>query len=163
MSHRTHIDNSIKLIGKLLFGIEKSPRVLSNVRSSGVPLVDDWNCLKSMVRVSHTFCSSTIYHELGNDELPTLHRFENLRLTADLYPNTGWNTCDPSPIFVTRAWASSKWRRHPLKPAPSSLLIHGVLSIRASVLDNVVNYAVHFGLMLIFCVDFSFKKNYILL
>lgn len=49
MSHRVHLDNSIKLVGKLLFGIEKGLDVLETVRPTGKPLVDDWNCLKTMV------------------------------------------------------------------------------------------------------------------
>lgn len=49
MSHRMHVDDSVKLIGKLLFGIKKGPKVLNNVRPSGQPLVDDWGCLKNMV------------------------------------------------------------------------------------------------------------------
>lgn len=49
MSHRVHIDNSVKLIGKLLFGIEKGPEVLDAIRPAGRPLVDDWDCLKNMV------------------------------------------------------------------------------------------------------------------
>uniref|UniRef100_A0A5B7AFE5 Putative Gamma vacuolar processing enzyme n=1 Tax=Davidia involucrata TaxID=16924 RepID=A0A5B7AFE5_DAVIN len=58
MSHRMHIDNSIKMIGKLLFGIEKGPEVLKTVRSSGQPLVDDWDCLKTLVRTFETHCGS---------------------------------------------------------------------------------------------------------
>lgn len=49
MSHRKHIDNSVKLIGKLLFGIEKGTEVLNTVRPAGSPLVDNWDCLKTMV------------------------------------------------------------------------------------------------------------------
>ncbi len=49
MSHRMHLDNSVKLIGKLLFGIEKGPEVLTTVRPAGRPLVDDWDCLKTLV------------------------------------------------------------------------------------------------------------------
>ena len=49
MSHRMHIDHSMKLIGKLLFGIERGPEVLNTVRPAGQPLVDDWKCLKKMV------------------------------------------------------------------------------------------------------------------
>ncbi|KAF5939995.1 hypothetical protein HYC85_021162 [Camellia sinensis] len=48
MSHRMHIDNSMKMVGKLLFGIEKGPEVLNTVRPSGQPLVDDWDCLKTL-------------------------------------------------------------------------------------------------------------------
>lgn len=49
MSHRMHIDDSIKLVGKLLFGMEKGPEVLTSVRPAGQPLADDWNCLKTLV------------------------------------------------------------------------------------------------------------------
>jgi len=58
MSHRMHIDNSVKLIGKLLFGIEKGPEVLETVRPAGQPLVDDWDCLKTLVRTFETHCGS---------------------------------------------------------------------------------------------------------
>ncbi|KAG2589403.1 hypothetical protein PVAP13_5NG236500 [Panicum virgatum] len=49
MAHRSHVDNSVELIGSLLFGSEDGPRVLKAVRAAGEPLVDDWSCLKSMV------------------------------------------------------------------------------------------------------------------
>ncbi|KAK6927302.1 Peptidase C13, legumain [Dillenia turbinata] len=58
MSHRMHIDNSIKLVGKLLFGIEKGSEVLKTVRPAGQPLVDDWDCLKTLVRTFETHCGS---------------------------------------------------------------------------------------------------------
>ncbi|XP_020099008.1 vacuolar-processing enzyme-like [Ananas comosus] len=58
MSHRLHVDNSIELIGKLLFGAEEGPKVLTAVRPVGLPLVDDWDCLKSMVRTIETYCGS---------------------------------------------------------------------------------------------------------
>lgn len=77
IAHRTHIDSSIKLIGKLLFGIEKGPEVLKAVRPTGKPLVDDWTCLKSLVRkLSICFCTKfhkpdINQHFLGQDELPS--------------------------------------------------------------------------------------------
>lgn len=49
MSHRMHLDDSVKLVGKLLFGIEKAPEVLNAIRPTGLPLVDDWDCLKNLV------------------------------------------------------------------------------------------------------------------
>ncbi|GMY28837.1 vacuolar-processing enzyme-like [Fagus crenata] len=58
MSHRMHLDNSVKLIGKLLFGIEKGPEVLTTVRPAGRPLVDDWDCLKTLVRTFEAHCGS---------------------------------------------------------------------------------------------------------
>lgn len=45
-----HIDNSVVMIGKLLFGIENGPEVLKTVRPAGQPLVDDWDCLKTLVK-----------------------------------------------------------------------------------------------------------------
>ncbi|KAL9313119.1 hypothetical protein ACSQ67_018571 [Phaseolus vulgaris] len=58
MSHRMHIDDSMKLIGKLLFGIEEGPKLLNSVRPAGQPLVDDWDCLKTLVRTFETHCGS---------------------------------------------------------------------------------------------------------
>jgi legumain len=58
MSHRIHIDNSVKMIGKLLFGIEKGPEVLEAIQHAAHPLVDDWDCLKSLVRTFETHCGS---------------------------------------------------------------------------------------------------------
>ncbi|XP_010429610.1 PREDICTED: vacuolar-processing enzyme alpha-isozyme [Camelina sativa] len=57
MSHRLHVDNSVLLIGKLLFGLE-GPEILNKVRTYGKPLVDDWDCLKSMVRAFERHCGS---------------------------------------------------------------------------------------------------------
>ncbi|KAL9330704.1 hypothetical protein ACSQ67_000314 [Phaseolus vulgaris] len=58
MSHRMHIDDSVELVGKLLFGIEKAPELLNAVRPAGSALVDDWDCLKTMVRTFETHCGS---------------------------------------------------------------------------------------------------------
>ncbi|XP_059657102.1 vacuolar-processing enzyme-like [Cornus florida] len=58
LSHRMHVDNSIKMIGKLLFGIHEGPEVLKTVRPVGQPLVDDWECLKTLVRTFETHCGS---------------------------------------------------------------------------------------------------------
>ncbi|WJX68500.1 hypothetical protein P8452_52862 [Trifolium repens] len=52
MSHKMHIDDSVKLVGKLLFGMKKGPEVLTSVRPAGQPLVDDWDCLKTLVPYS---------------------------------------------------------------------------------------------------------------
>ncbi|KAF5178372.1 Vacuolar-processing enzyme, partial [Thalictrum thalictroides] len=56
--HRTHLDESIKLIGQVLFGQQRGPSILSAVRPSGLPLVDDWRCLKTMVRLFESECGS---------------------------------------------------------------------------------------------------------
>lgn len=49
MEHRLHVDNSIQLVGKLLFGAAEGLEILEAVRPAGQPLVDDWSCLKSTV------------------------------------------------------------------------------------------------------------------
>lgn len=56
--HRTHLDKSIEMIGSLLYGPQKGGSVLNSVRSPGKPLVDDWACLKSMVRSFESHCGS---------------------------------------------------------------------------------------------------------
>ncbi|KAM0888036.1 hypothetical protein ACQ4PT_028627 [Festuca glaucescens] len=58
VTHRKHLDSSIDFIGKLLFGFENGPSVLQAVRPSGKPLVDDWDCLKRMVRIFESHCGS---------------------------------------------------------------------------------------------------------
>ncbi|KAM7525615.1 hypothetical protein LguiA_015517 [Lonicera macranthoides] len=58
MRHRMHLDASVNTIGVFLFGPTKSSSVLSSVRNSGLPLVDDWRCLKAMVHVFETYCGS---------------------------------------------------------------------------------------------------------
>lgn len=52
IAHREHIDNSVHLIGDLLFGEEKSSTMMEHVRPAGHPLVDDWDCLKTLVTIS---------------------------------------------------------------------------------------------------------------
>lgn len=51
--HRKHLDTSVELISTVLFG--PTTNVLKSVREPGLPLVDDWECLKSVVRVSQSF------------------------------------------------------------------------------------------------------------
>ncbi|KAL0373061.1 UNVERIFIED_CONTAM: Vacuolar-processing enzyme [Sesamum calycinum] len=55
---RKHVDDSIDIIGVLLFGPENGPSMLKSVRDRGLPLADDWDCLKSMVRLFEAHCGS---------------------------------------------------------------------------------------------------------
>lgn len=55
-----HVDNSIELVGKLLFGSVNGIEMLKTVRAAGQPLVDNWDCLKSMVSVRSYSSISTI-------------------------------------------------------------------------------------------------------
>ncbi|XP_009764212.1 vacuolar-processing enzyme-like [Nicotiana sylvestris] len=56
ISQREHVDNSVRHIGEVLFGVEKGPEVLQTVRPAGQPLVDDWDCLKSFVKIFESQC-----------------------------------------------------------------------------------------------------------
>ncbi|KAK4486403.1 hypothetical protein RD792_009077 [Penstemon davidsonii] len=56
--HREHLDGSMDIIGVILFGPEKGPSALKSVRDQGLPLVDDWECLKSTVRLFEAHCGS---------------------------------------------------------------------------------------------------------
>lgn len=58
IAHRKHLDSSIDFIGKLVFGFENGPLALEAARSSGQPLVDNWDCLKKMVRIFESQCGS---------------------------------------------------------------------------------------------------------
>nr|AWD84470.1 asparaginyl endopeptidase 2 [Pigea enneasperma] len=58
MSHRMHLDHSVKFIGKLLFGMDEASEVLNAVRPAGNPLTDDWDCLRTLVRTFETHCGS---------------------------------------------------------------------------------------------------------
>ncbi len=69
MAYRMHLDNSVELIGNLLFGSEAGPSKLNALRPAGQVLVDDWDCLKSMVRLQNAefvqvFSSHTLVQSL---------------------------------------------------------------------------------------------------
>lgn len=51
--HRRHLDDSVKVIGEILFAGENGIDKLNEVRPAGSVLVDDWACLKTMVRIIH--------------------------------------------------------------------------------------------------------------
>jgi hypothetical protein len=57
--HRTHLDGSMELIGTFLYGPHKGFSILNSVREPGMPLVDDWGCLKSMVTIAFYFDYAT--------------------------------------------------------------------------------------------------------
>lgn len=55
MAQRAHLADSINMIGKVLFDPGQSNSILNSRRAPGSPLVDDWNCLKSMVNSNFPF------------------------------------------------------------------------------------------------------------
>lgn len=62
--HRRHLDDSVRLIGELLFAGEDALQKLGAVRPAGSVVVDDWACLKNMVSLILSF--STIDAEKSN-------------------------------------------------------------------------------------------------
>ena len=54
ISQRKQVDRNIDRLGRLVLG-NANPKVLNNVRPTGQPLVDDWNCLKNLVSYIHPF------------------------------------------------------------------------------------------------------------
>ncbi|CAA0838401.1 Vacuolar-processing enzyme gamma-isozyme [Striga hermonthica] len=101
MAHRTHIDNSIKLIGKLLFGIKKGPVVMEEVRPAGEPLVDDWNCLKSLVRTFETHCGSL--SQYGMKHMRSIANICNAGVNGEQMAEVSAQACTSFPSF---SWSS---------------------------------------------------------
>ena len=58
--HRRHLDDSVKLIGELLFAGENSIEKLNAVRPPGTLVVDDWACLKTTVRIMNKILLSPL-------------------------------------------------------------------------------------------------------
>ncbi|PQM38388.1 vacuolar-processing enzyme [Prunus yedoensis var. nudiflora] len=99
MSHRMHMDQTMKLIGKLLFGIKKGPEVLNTVRPARQPLVDDWDCLKTMVRSYETYCGSL--SQYGMKHMRSLANICNAGMTKEQMAEASAQACVSVP--------SSRW------------------------------------------------------
>lgn len=56
LSHREHVDSSVQAIGEALFGANQGLDLLKAVRSSGQPIVDDWDCFKTLVGTYEEYC-----------------------------------------------------------------------------------------------------------
>ncbi|WOK95761.1 vacuolar-processing enzyme-like [Canna indica] len=101
MAHRFHIDNSIELIGKLLFGSEQGPHMLKTVRPAGQPLVDDWSCLKSMVRTFESHCGSL--SQYGMKHMRFLANICNAGVSMDMMAEVSAQACISIP---SNRWSS---------------------------------------------------------
>ncbi|XP_024525527.1 vacuolar-processing enzyme beta-isozyme [Selaginella moellendorffii] len=73
IGRRTQIDRSVELVGSVLLGSESASQILNSVRPEGHPLVDNWDCLKEMVRVFETKCGP-----LGQYGMKHMRAFANL-------------------------------------------------------------------------------------
>ncbi|KAL9227261.1 hypothetical protein vseg_002974 [Gypsophila vaccaria] len=101
MSHRVHLDNSMKLIGKLLFGMEKGPEVLQTTRPTGQPLVDDWNCLRTLVRTFETHCGSL--NQYGMKHMRSIANICNAGITPEQMSEASSQACSSVP---SSPWSS---------------------------------------------------------
>ena len=101
MSHRMHIDNSVKMVGKLLFGIDKGPEVLNAVRPAGQPLVDDWDCLKTLVRTLETHCGSL--SQYGMKHMRSIANICNFGITKEQMVVASSQACTTIP---SSPWSS---------------------------------------------------------
>ncbi|KAK3008927.1 hypothetical protein RJ639_014859 [Escallonia herrerae] len=101
MSHRMHLDSSINLVGKLLFGIEKSHEVLMTVRPAGQPLVDDWHCLKTLVRTFETHCGSL--SQYGMKHMRSIANICNAGISEQQMSEASAQACV---TFPSNSWSS---------------------------------------------------------
>ncbi|RWW18751.1 hypothetical protein GW17_00017239 [Ensete ventricosum] len=101
MSHRLHIDNSIELVGKLLFGSGKASELLKSVRTAGQPLVDDWSCLKSMVRTFESHCGSL--SQYGMKHMRSLANICNAGVSKETMAKVAAQACTAVP---SNRWSS---------------------------------------------------------
>lgn len=101
MAHRMHVDKSVKLVGNLLFGPEKGSAVLKAVRPQGEPLVDDWDCLKKMVRTFERHCGSLAQY--GMKHMRSLANICNEGISMDTMATVSAEACTQ---FPAGSWSS---------------------------------------------------------
>lgn len=58
LSHRKNVDCTFEEIGKTLFGEEKGYEIIKTARPTGQPIVDNWDCFKTMVETYKTHCGA---------------------------------------------------------------------------------------------------------
>ncbi|XP_048495118.1 vacuolar-processing enzyme gamma-isozyme [Beta vulgaris subsp. vulgaris] len=56
ISHREKVDSTFEEIGKAVFGDDNGTQMIKTVRSAGRPVVDDWDCFKTLVDTYKTHC-----------------------------------------------------------------------------------------------------------
>jgi legumain len=101
MAHRSHVDNSVELIGNLLFGAEDGPKVLKAVRVAGKHLVDDWSCLKSTVRAFESQCGSLAQY--GMKHMRSFANICNAGIRPEAFSKVAVQACSSIP---SNPWSS---------------------------------------------------------
>ncbi|KAM3330601.1 hypothetical protein ACQJBY_027039 [Aegilops geniculata] len=102
MGHRSHIDNSVELIGNLLFGSACGPMILKAVRPAGEPLVDDWSCLKSTVRTFESQCGSLAQY--GMKHMRSFANICNAGIVPEAMAKVAAQACTSIP---TNPWSAT--------------------------------------------------------
>ncbi|KAJ7551267.1 hypothetical protein O6H91_06G007400 [Diphasiastrum complanatum] len=102
IGYRIHLDDSMQLIGKLLFGNDVGPIILKAVRPAGKPLVDDWGCLKRMVRTYESQCG--LLTQYGMKHMRALANICNAGVDTDKMASVAAKACVRS-SFPREAWA----------------------------------------------------------
>ncbi|XP_058739479.1 vacuolar-processing enzyme-like [Vicia villosa] len=73
IAHRKHVDNTFQHISNLLFGKENGSTMMVHVRAPGQPLVDNWDCFKTLIKTYEGHCST-----LSNYGRKYLRAFANM-------------------------------------------------------------------------------------
>uniref|UniRef100_A0A803PBB8 Legumain prodomain domain-containing protein n=1 Tax=Cannabis sativa TaxID=3483 RepID=A0A803PBB8_CANSA len=91
LAHREHVDYTINQIGKLLLGHHDHQNGFKNLRSSGQPLVDDWDCLKTLVKTYAKYCGSLSTY--GLKYTGEIANACNAGITVDQFAAASIQTC----------------------------------------------------------------------
>ncbi|KAM6562830.1 hypothetical protein CsatB_022828 [Cannabis sativa] len=91
LAHREHVDYTINQIGKLLLGHHDHQNGFKNLRSSGQPLVDDWDCLKTLVKTYEKYCGSLSTY--GLKYTGEIANACNAGITVDQFAAASIQTC----------------------------------------------------------------------
>ncbi|KAH0646965.1 hypothetical protein KY284_034849 [Solanum tuberosum] len=109
MSQRNQVDNNVKYLGELLFGVEKGNEVLHSVRSAGQPLVDNWDCLKSYVKIFEVHCGRLTTY--GRKHVRGIANICNAGITSEKMAAMSAQACSSRSIsqFLTQKTKGTKW------------------------------------------------------
>ncbi|KAK4353340.1 hypothetical protein RND71_028858 [Anisodus tanguticus] len=91
MSQRSQVENKVKHLEELLFGVEKGEEVLHSVRPAGQPLVDNWDCLKSYVKIFEAHCGRLTPY--GRKHVRGIANICNAGITSEKMAATSAQAC----------------------------------------------------------------------
>jgi len=89
-----HLDKSVSQIGKSIFGDEEGHAALSAVRPPGMRVVDDWVCLKTLVRTFELHCGSLM--DYGMRHMRAFANICNAGVKASVFAEVSSSVCAAS-------------------------------------------------------------------